>query len=72
MHDGINIEEQSIVDAHYTYFRSITEDALPFDAKNAETRTAGRPTGSAEAGSLRSTPPLDLRAKRVGRIRRQF
>ena len=33
MHDGINIKEQSIVDAHYTDFRSITEDALLFDAK---------------------------------------
>jgi hypothetical protein len=28
MNDGINIKEQSIVDANYTDFRSITEDAL--------------------------------------------
>jgi hypothetical protein len=32
MHDVINIKS-SRVDAHYTDFRSITEDALLFDAK---------------------------------------
>jgi hypothetical protein len=33
MYDGINIKEQSIVDANCTDCRSITEGALLFDAK---------------------------------------
>jgi 2-haloacid dehalogenase len=43
VHDGINIKEQSIVDAHYTDFRSITEDALLFDAKTLKLELRDNP-----------------------------
>ena len=53
MYDGINIKEQSIVDAHYTDFRSITEDALLFDAKTLKLELRDNPTSAS-----RSTNPF--------------